>query len=313
MASAAASERIAAAPPPEEWRAAAGVAAATTARIVNAMSVDVEDWYQVGAFERTIARSDWPNREVRVEGNTDRVLDLFAGQGVRATFFALGCVAEAHPGLIRRIVDAGHEIASHGWDHVRVFDMTPGQFRADIVRARAAIENAAGLAVIGYRAPSFSIDPRTPWAHPILAEAGYAYSSSIAPIKHDHYGWPDAPRFAFRPLADAALIELPVSTVRLAGRNFAAGGGGFFRLLPYALSRWSVARINTVDARPAAFYFHPWDMDPGQPFVADAPLRSKLRHYPNLSRFAGKLRRLTTAFDWGRYDAVVEGQRALLA
>ncbi len=313
MGSAVASERVAAAQPAAEAPRLVHAPHATQATIVNAMSVDVEDWYQVGAFERTIARADWPTKERRVEGSTDRVLDLLAETGTRATFFTLGCVAHAHPALIRRITDAGHEIASHGWDHFRVFAMTPDQFRADISRARTAIEDAAGVAVTGYRAPSFSIDPRTPWAHPILAEAGYGYSSSIAPIKHDHYGWPDASRWAFRPLADSALVELPVSTVRMAGRNFAAGGGGFFRLLPYALSRWSVARINTIEARPAVFYFHPWDMDPGQPFVADAPIKSKLRHYTNLSRFAGKLRRLTTAFEWGRYDAVVEGQRALLA
>lgn len=280
--------------------------------MINALSVDIEDWYMVGAFERTIDRADWPKKEVRVERNTDAVLQLFDDAGVKATFFTLGCVAVAHPALMRRIVDAGHEVASHGWDHVRVFTMTPGQFQADTARARTAIEDATGHVVKGYRAPSFSIDQRTPWAHGLLAEAGYAYSSSVAPIRHDHYGWPDSPRFAWRPLDDSDLIEMPVSTVQVAGRNFAAGGGGFFRLLPYDLSAWAIRRLNAQENRPAIFYFHPWDMDPGQPFVKDAPLKSKLRHYPNLSRMAPKLRRLAKDFEWSRTDAVVEGQRALI-
>ncbi len=279
--------------------------------MLNALSVDVEDWYMVGAFERTIARADWPGKEIRVERNTDAVLELFAAAGVKSTFFTLGCVAEAHPALIRRIVAAGHEVASHGWDHIRVFTMTPDQFRADTQRTRKTLEDAGGVAVTGYRAPSFSIDARTPWAHEILADEGYAYSSSVAPLKHDHYGWPEAPRFAFRPLADSALVEIPVSVVDMAGKTFGAGGG-FFRLFPYVLSRRAVAKVNTAH-RPATFYFHPWDMDPGQPFVADAPLRSKLRHYTNLSAMAGKLRRLVDDFAWDRYDAVVERERAHLA
>ena len=281
--------------------------------MLNALSVDVEDWFQVGAFERTIARGDWALMDSRVERNTDAVLALFAESGVKATFFTLGCVAHAHPGLIRRIVAAGHEIASHGWDHIRIFTMTADQFRADIDGARKAIEDAAGVAVSGYRAPSFSLDTRTPWAHAVLAEAGYAYSSSVAPVKHDHYGWPEAPRFAFRPLADSGLIELPVTTVDVAGRRFAAGGGGFFRLLPYALSAWAIDRVNGQEDRPAIFYFHPWEIDPGQPRVEGAPLRSRLRHYTNLGVMEGKLRRLIGRFDWGRADAVVEGERARLA
>ncbi len=279
--------------------------------MLNALSVDVEDWYMVGAFERTIDRADWPTKEVRVEGNTDAVLALFDGTGVKATFFTLGCVAAAHPTLIRRIVDAGHEIASHGWGHVRVFSMTPDQFSADTDRARKALEDAGGVRVTGYRAPSFSIDARTPWAHEILAENGYVYSSSVAPLKHDHYGWPEASRFAFRPVAGSDLIEIPVSVVDLAGKTLGSGGG-FFRLFPYAVSRHAIAKVNG-QGRPATFYFHPWDMDPGQPFVTDAPLRSKLRHYTNLKAMAGKLRRLTSDFEWGRYDAVVARERETLA
>ncbi|MET0269498.1 MAG: XrtA system polysaccharide deacetylase [Sphingomonas sp.] len=274
----------------------------------NALSVDVEDWFQVGAFEHAVDRADWAALKPRVERNSDAVLRLFAEEGVKGTFFTLGWVAERHPALIRRIVDAGHEIASHGWDHARVFTLTPQGFRADIARARAAIEDAGGVAVTGYRAPSFSIDARTPWAHGVLAEAGYAYSSSVAPVKHDHYGWPEAPRFAFRPVAGAALVELPVTTVRVAGATLAAGGGGFFRILPYGFSRWAIARVNGVEGRPAVFYFHPWEIDPGQPRVGHAPLRSRLRHYTGLRAMEGKLRRLIRRFEWGRVDAVAAGQ-----
>jgi len=274
----------------------------------NALSVDVEDAFQVGAFETTIAREDWDRLVPRVEANTDKVLALFAAAGVQGTFFTLGWVAQRYPALIRRIVDQGHEIASHGWDHQRVFTMTPEQFRDDLARSRKAIEDAAGVAVTGYRAPSFSIDARTPWAHAVLAEAGYGYSSSIAPVAHDHYGWPEAPRFAWRPLADADLIELPVTTAKLRGRTLAAGGGGFFRLLPYGFSQWAIRQVNGRDGRPAIFYFHPWEIDPDQPRVPDAPLRSRIRHFSRLAAMEGKLRRLLGEFAWGRVDAVVAGQ-----
>ncbi|HEY6868585.1 MAG TPA: XrtA system polysaccharide deacetylase [Novosphingobium sp.] len=280
--------------------------------LLNALSVDVEEWFQVGAFERTIDRADWDSLGSRVEANTGAVLDLFAGSGVRATFFTLGWVAARHPALIRRIHEAGHELASHGWDHARVFTLGPRTFAEDLRASRKAIEDAAGAAITGYRAPSFSIDQRTPWAYPVLAEEGFAYSSSVAPIAHDHYGWRAAPRFTFRPLADAALVEVPVTTVEAGGRRFAAGGGGFFRVLPYGFSRWAIERVNTGDGRPAVFYFHPWEIDPDQPRVAGAPLRSRLRHYTGLGAMAGKLQRLARDFAWGRMDAVVgiEAQRA---
>ncbi|MBV9881887.1 MAG: DUF3473 domain-containing protein [Sphingomonadaceae bacterium] len=278
----------------------------------NALSVDVEDWFQVGAFETVISRDSWETRERRVERNTDEVLGLFDEAGVKATFFTLGWVAARHPALVRRIAEAGHELASHGWDHKRVFTLSEAEFRQDLLRARAEIEQAAGQKVCGYRAPSFSIDVRTPWAHRVLAEQGYAYSSSVAPIRHDHYGWPGAPRFAWRPVEGAALIELPVTTFELAGRRFAAGGGGFFRLLPYALSNWAIARVNAAEERPAIFYFHPWEMDPGQPFVTDAPLRSKLRHYANLSAMRPKLLKLLRAHPWGRTDEVAAAEQARL-
>jgi len=276
---------------------------------INALSVDIEDWFQVGAFEKTLGRDDWEHLTPRVERNTDAVLALFAETGVKATFFTLGWVAERYPALIRRVVDAGHELASHGYDHQRVFTFTPDEFRADLKKSRDLLEQAGGTAVTGYRAPSFSIDSRTPWAHQILAEEGYAYSSSVAPVVHDHYGWPEAPRFAFRPLADQPLIELPVTTARFAGRTLAAGGGGFFRLLPYAFSRWAVRQVNDEAKRPAIIYFHPWEIDTDQPRVPNAPLKSRIRHYTNISVMAPKLRRLISDFEWGRVDTLLETQK----
>jgi polysaccharide deacetylase family protein (PEP-CTERM system associated) len=278
--------------------------------MLNGMSVDVEEWFQVGAFERVIDKGDWNGLASRVEANTDATLALFAESGVHGTFFTLGWVADRYPQLIRRIVDAGHEIASHGWDHQRVFTMDAETFRADLARARKTIEDAAGTRVSGYRAPSFSIDQRTPWAHVVLAEEGYAYSSSVAPLKHDHYGWREAPRYAFRPLPDSALIELPVTVAEIGQRRLATGGG-FFRLLPSALTNFAVRQVNAAE-RPAVFYFHPWEIDPEQPRVRRAPMRSKLRHYARLGAMAGKLRVLIGQHDWGRVDAVVAGEAARL-
>jgi len=281
--------------------------------MLNALSVDVEDWFQVGAFETVIGRDQWDSLERRVERNGEAVLDLFAEAGVKATFFTLGWVAERHPALIRRAAEAGHEIASHGWDHKRVFTLGEAAFREDLKRAHRAIADAAGVEPRGYRAPSFSIDARTPWAHRVLAEEGYLYSSSVAPVVHDHYGWREAPRFAFRPLADAELVELPVTTVELGGRRLAAGGGGFFRLLPYAFSSWAIDRVNRREGRPAVFYFHPWEIDPGQPRVSGAPLRSRLRHYSRLSAMRPKLLKLLKSHKWGRTDDVVRSERGRLA
>ena len=271
--------------------------------MLNGMSVDVEDWFQVGAFERVIRKSDWDTLERRVESNTDAVLDLFAELGTKATFFTLGWVAERHPALIRRIVAAGHEVASHGWDHQRVFTFAPDEFRADLRRARTALEDAGGVAVTGYRAPSFSIDARTPWAHAILADEGYTYSSSVAPLRHDHYGWREAPRYAFRPLPTGQLIEVPVTVAEIAGRRLATGGG-FFRLLPAALADFAVRQANS-HGQAAMFYFHPWEIDPMQPRVRKAPLRSRVRHYSRLAAMAGKLRTLIRRHKWGRVDQVV--------
>lgn len=269
----------------------------------NAMTVDVEEYFQVGAFEHCILREDWDRYASRVDYNTRRVLDLFARKGIKATFFSLGWVAERQPQLIRRIVEEGHELASHGYAHDRVTSFTAAQFRADLERSKKLLEDAGGVAVRGYRAPSFSIGKKNAWALEVLAELGYAYSSSVAPIHHDHYGWPDAPRFAYRPIADAPLIEVPITTVKIAGRTLSFGGG-FFRLLPYRLARWAIGKVNREDRQPAVFYFHPWEVDPDQPRVAGAPLRSRFRHYTNLDRMYDKLDRLTDDFAWDRMDAL---------
>jgi len=273
------------------------------APVRNGLSVDVEEWFQVGAFEKVIAPTEWDGLESRVERNVMAILEMFGRAGVTGTFFTLGWIAARHPALVRRIAEAGHEVASHGWAHDRVFTLDAQSFAADLARARDALEQATGQSVTGYRAPSFSIDARTPWAHRVLAEAGYAYSSSVAPIVHDHYGWREAPRFAFRPVEGQAILEIPVTTAEVAGRRMAAGGGGFFRLFPYAVSRWAIRQVN-AGGHPAAFYFHPWEIDPDQPRRADAPLRSRLRHYTNLSVMAGKLERLVRDFAWDRMDAV---------
>lgn len=272
--------------------------------VVNAMSVDVEEYFQVGAFEDCIARDDWDGLESRVELATGRVLDLFAEHGVQATFFTLGWIAERHPRLIARIVEAGHELASHGYAHHRVTQLDPASFRDDIRRTRKILEDAGGVAIRGYRAPSFSIGEQTTWALEILAEEGYAYSSSIYPIRHDHYGMPDAPRFAFQPYPDKAMIELPVTTVSVFGRKLPCGGGGYFRLLPYALSRAAMRRVNRRDGAACIFYFHPWELDPDQPRQHQAGLKSRFRHYTNQGVMAAKLARTLRDFRWDRVDRV---------
>ena len=281
-----------------------------TDRVVNGLSVDVEDWFQVGAFEGVIDRRNWDGLADRVERNCSAILDMFAAADVKATFFTLGWVALRHGGLMRRIVEAGHELASHGWDHERVFRLDRASFTADLERSRKVLEDAAGVQITGYRAPSFSIDQRTPWAYMVLAEQGFVYSSSVAPISHDHYGWREAPRFAFKPLPWSDLIEIPVTTAHFAGRRLAAGGGGFFRVLPYGFSRWAIRQVNTRDQRPAVFYFHPWEIDPEQPRVSGAALRSRLRHYTNLGVMAAKLEQLVREFEWGRMDVLAHREAA---
>lgn len=290
-----------------------GARTADAAAPVNGLSVDVEDWFQVGAFETVIDRNEWDGLAMRVEANCAAILDMFDEAGVKGTFFTLGWVAQRRPEMMRRIAAAGHEIASHGWDHARVFTLNAKRFAYDLSETRKLLEDLTGQKVHGYRAPSFSIDARTPWAHEVLAEQGYLYSSSVAPIVHDHYGWREAPRFAFHPVKGSPLIEIPVTTAEIAGRRIAAGGGGFFRVLPYGVSRWAIRQVNNRDGRAAVFYFHPWEIDPGQPRVTGAPLRSRLRHYTNLDRMQGKIAQLIGEFRWGRMDEVAAREAALAA
>jgi polysaccharide deacetylase family protein (PEP-CTERM system associated) len=272
--------------------------------IVNAMSVDVEDYFQVSAFANHVRRDDWASLPSRVERNTDKVMEIFADAGVKSTFFTLGWVAERHKELIRRIVAQGHELASHGFAHYRATDQTREQFRDDVRRTKAILEDAGGVAVAGYRAASFSIGAGNLWALEVLAEEGYRYSSSIYPVRHDHYGMPDAPRFAHRPVGEAGVLELPISTVRIAGRNLPVGGGGYFRLMPYALYRRALARLNRDDGQPAVFYFHPWEVDPAQPRPEGLPLKTRFRHYLNLGLMEERLATMLGDFAWDRIDRV---------
>jgi polysaccharide deacetylase family protein (PEP-CTERM system associated) len=271
--------------------------------IRNAMTVDVEDYFQVQAFVPVIPRSTWDGFATRVDANVNRILDRFAAAGVHATFFTLGWVAERHPGMIRRIVTEGHELASHGYGHALVHTLDAAQFRADVRRARQLLEDAGGVAVTGYRAPTFSLGARTPWAFKVLEEEGYRYSSSTYPIRHDLYGEPGAPRFPYRP-ANTTIIELPLTTVPIGGRNFPFAGGGYFRLLPYRLFRAGLARLNRRERRPGIFYFHPWEIDPDQPRVRGASRMARFRHYLNLDAMSGRLDRLLRDFAWDRVDAV---------
>jgi polysaccharide deacetylase family protein (PEP-CTERM system associated) len=268
----------------------------------NALTVDVEDYFQVEAFAGIIDRRDWDAFPRRVLRNTERLLDLFAEAGVSGTFFTLGWIAERHPELVRRIVADGHELASHGSDHYRIDQQSPEEFRDDIRRSKALLEDIGGVAVAGYRAPTFSVGIRSRWAHAILAEEGFRYSSSVYPIAHDLYGVPEAPRHPFCPLP--GFVEIPMTTMRLFGRNLPTSGGGWFRLLPYAVTRAALRRAGGELQSSCVFYLHPWEIDPGQPRQVQAPLRSRLRHYVNLGRTEDRLRRLLRDFRWSRMDRV---------
>lgn len=268
----------------------------------NAMTVDVEDWFQVQAFAGTIDRGAWETLDRRVERNTDAMLAMFAEAGVVATFFTLGWVAERHPALVRRIVAAGHELASHGYWHRLVHEQSAVAFGEDVGSARKLLEDVGGCPVLGYRAPTFSISGRTPWAYDILVAHGYRYSSSLYPVRHDLYGTPGAPRFPFR--SDAGILEIPMTTLRVRGRNYPVAGGGYFRLLPYAAFRAAWRLFQRTEMSPAMFYTHPWEIDPDQPDVPSAPLLSRFRHRLNLGRASARLRRLLGDFAWGRVDQV---------
>jgi len=270
--------------------------------ITNALTIDVEDYFQVSALAPYIPREEWPQRPCRVERNVERILLMLEEHRVRATFFTLGWIAERYPQLVRRIAAAGHEVASHGFGHERASDLSRADFSADVRHAKLLLEDISGQEIKGYRAPSFSIGEGNLWAFECLAEAGHQYSSSIYPIRHDHYGMPDAPRFAHR--VQHGLLELPVTTARLLDRNWPASGGGYFRLLPYVLSRWLLRQVNERDGQPAIFYFHPWEIDAGQPRIPGLTVKTRFRHYVNLPRTEGRLRRLLTDFRWGRMDEV---------
>ena len=270
--------------------------------IANALTIDVEDYFQVSALAPHFDRGDWHRVPCRVERNIDIVLGLLDESGAKATFFTLGWIAERYPQLVRRIVAEGHELASHGYGHQRATDQHRAEFSEDICKAKALLEDLAGVEVKGYRAPSFSVGKRNPWAFDCIAEAGYRYSSSVYPIRHDHYGAPDAPRFPHE--SRDGLLEIPVTTARVLKTNLPAGGGGYFRLMPYALSRSLIRRVNEVDGRPAVFYFHPWELDPDQPRVPGTSLKTRFRHYVNLHRTEPRLRSLLRDFSWRRVDHV---------
>ncbi|MDA3922477.1 MAG: DUF3473 domain-containing protein [Salinisphaera sp.] len=270
---------------------------------INAMTVDVEEYFQVAAFENHVPSDRWAHIPSRVEASIDRILALFELAGVQATFFTVGWVAERHPTMIRRIVDAGHELASHGMNHVRVFRQDRPTFAADIRQSKQVLEDIGGQRIKGYRAATFSIDQRNLWALDELADAGFEYSSSIYPGTHPAYGMPEAQRFAFR-VADGRMLEVPITTAEVAGRRMPCAGGGFFRLYPYALTRQFLRGVNRGDGESAVFYFHPWEVDADQPRVPGVSFKTRIRHYLNIHRVESRLEKLLGDFGWGRMDQI---------
>ena len=276
-------------------------------QIINAMTVDVEDYFHVAAFEDNIAPKNWSNLELRVEKNTYRLLELFEQHQVKSTFFTLGWVAERCPNLIKAIVEQGHELASHSYAHQRAFTQTREEFRNDLVKSKQVLEDASGQAIIGYRAPSFSINDSNTWVYDILIELGFEYSSSTYPVEHDLYGVPHWPRFKYQrtdSFETKKIIEIPVPTSRRNGKNTGIGGGGYFRLYPYWLSKKRIDNYLKTEQQPYSFYFHPWEIDPHQPKVKGAPIKSKFRHYLNLSRMEGKIVRLLEDYQWSTMKSV---------
>lgn len=273
--------------------------------IINAMTVDVEDYFQVSAFEPYIAKGLWDSLPHRVAQNTHRILDVFAEQNVKATFFTLGWVAERYPDLIKRIVAEGHELACHGYEHIRVTEQTPEQFRADVAKSKRLLEDIGRVSVKGYRAASYSINASNLWALGILQEEGFKYSSSIYPVKHDIYGMPDAPRFMYSPLTEhPEFKEIPITTLRLGQKNLPCGGGGFFRFYPYALSKRAFQRVNSGEQQAGIFYFHPWEIDPEQPRQQGLNFKTRFRHYLNLQHMENRIKHLLTDFEWDTMEKV---------
>jgi polysaccharide deacetylase family protein (PEP-CTERM system associated) len=282
------------------------VAPLRTASVLNAMTIDVEDYFHVSAFEGVIDRSQWDRFESRVCANTERLLEMFDAAGIRSTFFVLGWVAERFPQLVRRLANGGHEIASHGYAHRLIYNQTPDAFREDVRRAKGILESIAGAAVHGYRAPSYSITTRSLWAIDVLIEEGYTYDSSIFPIRHDRYGIPDSPRHPYwLERASGKILEAPATTTTFGPLNVPVAGGGYFRLFPYRLTRWGLARVNRLEQRPAVFYLHPWEIDPAQPRLR-ASMLSGFRHYNNLDKTETRLRRLLQDFRFGTMRQVLD-------
>jgi len=270
--------------------------------ITNAMSVDVEDYFQVAAFDDQISSDDWHKIPLRVEKNTNKILELFSENDIKATFFMLGWVAERFPHLVKEIIEQGHEIASHGYGHQRATLQTRKEFREDVIKAKQILEDIGATAIKGYRAPSYSISRSNLWVHDELLDTGHLYSSSVYPVKHDLYGIPDAPRFKYT--LENGLIEIPISTLQILSKNLPAGGGGFFRFYPYWMSKWIIQKINKQDQQPVIFYFHPWELDPEQPKQKQAGLKSRFRHYLNLHKTESRLNTLLKDFSWDRMDKV---------
>jgi polysaccharide deacetylase family protein (PEP-CTERM system associated) len=271
-------------------------------KIINAFTVDVEDYFQVSAFSPYINRENWNSYECRVEKNIDKILSILDKNNTKATFFTLGWIAERYPLMVKNIVKEGHELASHGYGHERVSDLSEKSFFSDLKISKKILEDISGVEIKGYRAPSFSISGHNLWAFDCLLEAGYKYSSSIYPIKHDHYGMPDAQRFLH--YVRDGLIEIPITTIRLNGKNYPSSGGGYFRLLPYFLSKLMLSRVLSVDKQSAIFYFHPWEIDIHQPRIADLKFKTRFRHYVNISDMERKIKNLLMDFKWGRVDKV---------
>lgn len=263
---------------------------------LNAMTVDVEDYFQVSAFEGVIDKKDWDSLSLRVGDNTHRLLDLFAKTNVKCTFFTLAWVAQRCPDVIKRLVSEGHELASHGLAHRRLTTMTPEEFKEDVTQSKAILEDISGVSLKGYRAPSFSVNDDNTWIYETLKELGFSYSSSTYPIEHDLYGVPEWPRFKYE--RKEGITEIPIPTIRKNGENVGIGGGGYFRLYPYWLSKKRILKFMEQEPHPYSFYFHPWEIDADQPKLSDAPWKSKFRHYVNLSRMEGKVTSLLNDFNW---------------
>lgn len=275
--------------------------------ITNYLTVDVEDYFQVSAFDRVIDPHQWDDLPCRVERNTHVLLRMFAERGVTATFFVTGWIAERYPGLVEEIARQGHEVACHSYWHRKVYDLSPEEFKDDTVRAKDVLESILGRPVYGYRAPSYSITGRSLWALDILSDLGFTYDSSIFPVMHDIYGIPDAPRFPYQ-LQEQGMTEYPLSTINLARLRLPIAGGGYFRLFPYRFTEWALATINQREQQPFIFYLHPWEVDPGQPKITTAGWKSRFRHYNNLEKTESRLERLLQRFRFGPISSAVVNQ-----